>query len=546
MQRACGWTTLFSVYRVLHVLGLIVFTSSSSTIAHAYHVHASGNFYTYDNGNVVPLAFARVEIMDSDSDTDTILDDTMGTGNTDQNGHFEIDGSGGDGGNFWWSKPDVYARVDLSDDYPGPLPPVYGGKPHPVRCTDELNSARGKDTPEHDHDNVSGFVDLGSFVWGDKGQATAPSVWLRSRAAYMDYVNRFHSIPPAGYYDIEYWSGIWTGTPWTNLDTTHWPRHYPTGLSGETCFHEFAHSIRHSFDGGQNHFNWDVTRFTYARYHDICDQTNDGFAFNEGWAEYWDGSDCSKSLQLDFEIEGDVANALAQVAQCCEAGAAGLLQVLHYNPGRIHSFEEFRKYYELRFHDGCAANVHLPSKIASRDVPESITWEQQSQWVMGESAAQSSYITTLGQSLQAALNAAGEINVANEQDRGYLAFQTLIRPHLIQAGIATRLLAKQRIDVEIENKDLVAAHLADGTFSRWYAKEKQEYLQAVAKVNLAALRRARQAVQPLRKYPEGRILVRELQRKVSTLEKLVASGGRPPLVMQPTVLTDAPIVKVSQ
>lgn len=149
-----------------------------------YHVHARGYFYTIDEGQVVPLAHARVELMDSDSDTDTLLDDRMGIGYTDQNGYFEFDGEGDDTGHYWWSKPDVYARVVLTDD-----------TPNPVRCADELNNERYKDTPEHDHDNWEGDVDFGSFIWGEQDRSTSPSVWLHAREVFVDYTSLVGAPP---------------------------------------------------------------------------------------------------------------------------------------------------------------------------------------------------------------------------------------------------------------------------------------------------------------------------------------------------------------
>jgi hypothetical protein len=514
----------------------------SATNVHAYHVHASGNFYTWENGVLVPLKFARVEIMDSDSDTDTILDDTLGTGNTDANGHFEIDGSGGDGGSFWWSKPDVYARVDLSDDYPRVLPPEYGGKAHPVRCTDELNSARGCDSPEHDHDNISGNVDVGSWAWGNKTESSAPTVWLASRDAFVRFVEAFHNIPPAGYYDIEYWSGIWTGTPWTNLDATHWPIHYTTD-GGRVNSHEFGHSVRHSFDGGQNHFNWDVTRFVYARYHDLCDSTNHGFAFNEGWAEFWAGDTGGCNATLDFEVEGDVANALAQVASCCEAKTAGLLQTLNFNPGRIHSFDEFRQEYEKRFHDGCALKASTRVAVGTTKELHPLTDEQQDAWLQGELDAQSAKLAELERALSKAMLQAHEAE-SHVERQPYQVFQAVLKPYLLRASIQTRKLAIERLKSERHDREAVRRSLEDGTFDQRYAERKRRYLRAVWSVNLRELRAASRKLQSLKKTPEGTVLLDELRQKIARLERQHRSGDPPPAGMQPAFLTSETLEKV--
>ncbi len=515
-----------------------------------YHVHASGDFYTWDNGNLVPLKFARVEIMDSDSDTDTILDDTLGTGNTDQNGHYEIDGYGGDGGSYWWSKPDVYARVDLSDDYPRTLPPAYNGQPHPVRCTDELNSARGKDTPEHDHDNVSGNVTLGAFVWGDKNQSTAPSVWLNAKAVFEDYINVTGTIPPAGHYDIEYWSGIWSGTPWSNLDTTHWPRHYPT--YGGTSMHEFAHTVRHSFDGDQNHFNWDVTRFVYARYHDHCDHSNRGFAFNEGWAEYWAGDTSPCNTPLNSEVEGDVAYALNQLEQCKErdtpgfVGKAGMVRVLELHPYAIHSIEQFQAAYSKEFPTACVGVLQQPEEVSHNKPPyPRVAWEDQVTFVQNEIAAQTRVVADLKEKLKAAMTDARRTRVVCEDTNCYAIFHTLIKPHLMQATIQTRLLAISRLKNEIRDNEQVAKRLNDGSFTAWYAKRKTDYMRAIWNANLPYLRDALKAVGPMEKSETGALLVRKLRTKLDKLEASFSAGETPPLGMQPSFLTDEKLEKIA-
>ena len=75
--------------------------------------------------------------------------------------------------------------------------------------------------------------------------------------------------------------------------------------------HEFAHSFRHQLDGDEAHFTFDSARFWDLRSHSAtsCSSTNHGFAFNEGWAEYWadevQATPCTNSN--DFSIERNVA-----------------------------------------------------------------------------------------------------------------------------------------------------------------------------------------------------------------------------------------------
>lgn len=509
-----------------------------------YRVHASGDFFTWENGVQVPLKFARVEIMDSDSDTDTILDDTLGVGNTDENGHYEIDGSGGDGGSFWWSKPDVYARVDLSDDFPRPLPPFFNGKAHPVRCTDELDSSRSTDTPEHDHDNASGNVNLGGWVWGNKNSDSAPTVWMHSCDVFTNYVSRFNEVPPSGHYDIEYWSGVWAGTPWSNLDTTHWPRHYPTA-GGSVNMHEFGHTIRHSLDGNGAHFAGDVIRFAYARSHSNCDDTNPGFAFNEGWAEYWadDVGACNKPLNM--EVEGDVANALSQVSKCLEGGGpAGLLQVLKKNPGKIHSFPEFAKCYEQIFHNGCAAKLANPLAIGRHDQAIRSNPEDQQAWIRKEVAAENRKIQELQQQLAIARETVASVASNHISSEFFKNFHSLIRPHLLEASLRSRELARDRVESELRERDEIVKRLNDGTFNLWYSAGKKRYLDQIWTINLAAIADALKAAAPVGKSAEGKVLMGKLSDKLKRFRKSYRAGEPPPLGMQPDLLADEEVTRV--
>jgi hypothetical protein len=107
-------------------------------------VTATGFAYCHDGTDNTdsPLTGARVQLMDSDCDGSTICDDVMGQGYVATDGSFNVTGTGGDPGNYSWSRPDVYVRVVFNDD-------------RGVRLTDELDRDQYFDTPEHDHDNTA-------------------------------------------------------------------------------------------------------------------------------------------------------------------------------------------------------------------------------------------------------------------------------------------------------------------------------------------------------------------------------------------------------
>src|SRR6185369_9205652 len=82
------------------------------------------------------------------------------------------------------------------------------------------------------------------------------------------------------------------GSPFTTWDTIHWP-----GVKKDfgAFYHEFGHRLRHAIDGDVAHFNNDLVWYRYGRHHERDEDTNLGFAFNEGWANYF-----RDRLQPDF------------------------------------------------------------------------------------------------------------------------------------------------------------------------------------------------------------------------------------------------------
>ena len=156
--------------------------------------------------------------------------------------------------------------------------------------------------------------------------------------------------PPQGGQEIQA-DAPTAGTPFTPHTSIWWASDYNVGRDpGEDTVarHEFAHAFRHAFDGDLGHFLGDVVAHNYLRHHSACDKTGLGFAFNEGWAEYWardfaPAPSCPGLASDDFEVEGNVAAALTELELRCTGGDRRLMvDVLRAGPGVIHSFQEFR------------------------------------------------------------------------------------------------------------------------------------------------------------------------------------------------------------
>jgi hypothetical protein len=140
---------------------------------------------------------------------------------------------------------------------------------------------------------------------------------------------------------------IWD-TAYTTWDTIHWPWHGDAKTNFGALDHEFGHRLRHAADGDTDHFNWDATRFRYLRDHIPTDVTNEGFAFNEGWAEYHktllhpDAVSTTWTSPVGDNVEGDVASQLLRLSNQCGGFAKLWATMKDAGANAFHSIDEFR------------------------------------------------------------------------------------------------------------------------------------------------------------------------------------------------------------
>lgn len=142
-----------------------------------------------------------------------------------------------------------------------------------------------------------------------------------------------------------------SGVPFSPYTDVWWPAGYsPTKDIGtgprSVAQHEYAHTVRHALDGDQRHFFLDSGRFWYLRSHSgsSCKGTNHGFAFNEGWAEFWadEVRPTPCPTPTDFSIERNVAFELKRLVRSCRDVDRGrMVAVLARNRGAIHSMSDF-------------------------------------------------------------------------------------------------------------------------------------------------------------------------------------------------------------
>lgn len=290
-----------------------------------------------------PLDNATVELVEYrwPGWSDPVID----RGLTDAAGRFSLRGTGG----WVFGDPTTYVRVLYESRVPPP--PDKGTRVH-----DEIGRTRVGIGPRFDF--RFGVLDMGAL----NSNGLDCLLWDGLGRAVEDYRATADPVAPLPYDDvaIQRWSAASAGTPFALLSTISWPTGYRgSGVRSEiTVFHEFAHTVRHSFDGDFGHFLGDVVSFNYLRNHNTCDVTNEGFAFNEGWAEFWETRSSPLPRGRAFcntpprwDVEGDVAADLRQWSRC--VGYENMARILRDNPSAIHSRDEFVAALRARFPRAC-------------------------------------------------------------------------------------------------------------------------------------------------------------------------------------------------
>ena len=197
-----------------------------------------------------------------------------------------------------------------------------------------------------------------------------------------------------GLVEVEFPTVLIWDTPMTTWHTIHWPSNWnPIALAGipevntgdpadnfDAIYHEFGHRLRHTADGDDEHFNWDMTRFKYARSHSMNLLSNEGFAFNEGSAEFhkslfsdivdvpypdgtWPRTFSDPDAEADpagDNVEGDVANQLFLLSKDCGGFPKLWATLRDAGPESIHSIDEFRAEFMQR-NPLCGTKIKSPA-----------------------------------------------------------------------------------------------------------------------------------------------------------------------------------------
>lgn len=299
---------------------LICLLFSLHHLVRSYDVTAYGKVVCHGQG----VPYTEISLMDEDWP----VDKKMGATTTDSTGHFRVSGSASDIGFGNARRPDVLIRMEYRRYSTSAR---FQVKPPTLRKKDRSPVLK----------NRKGNVNFGNIELNTEECLS----YLRFYDATNDFFNRVGYRVP---FDLTIRTAylVHGGTPYSAYRTIHLPNNPEMVLSAETAEHELAHTVRHHYDGSLIHFLRDVMKYKYTQNHSCSSKTNKGFAFNEGWAEYWENDCQSGTLTGDQDIEQNVATALTHLQSKCSTSNRGMWEVLRKHAGKIHSLSEFKHYHK--------------------------------------------------------------------------------------------------------------------------------------------------------------------------------------------------------
>ena len=279
--------------------------------------------------NGKPIPHSKITLMDED----VLGDQTMATGKTGVDGSFHLTGKGGDA---FGGLPDPYVKPEY----------LYSASDGALSVRPRPNLLI-KDDKTKTVKNKKGTVNFGTT------NVSSPEcdAYLKFLKAVKLYHKRIGQKVPGGTVDVRTRVIIAFGTPYVRYKQIQIPRKYK--LSQTTAHHELAHVVRHVYDENLSHFLADVVKFKYLQKHSCSKITNRGFAFNEGWAEFYAGQ-CNKAggYKGGHRTEGNVARAFRKLRNNCRVSWFKYVNVLRKNKRKIHSWAEYNTRFKKMY--GCS------------------------------------------------------------------------------------------------------------------------------------------------------------------------------------------------
>jgi hypothetical protein len=182
-----------------------------------------------------------------------------------------------------------------------------------------------------------------------------------------------------------------------------------------------------------------VARFGYAKSHSLCLTSNEGFAFNEGWAEFWAHTPATCGDGTNFSQEGNVATALTGLEKC--ANRATMVRVLRETPGAIHSYGEFK----TKFFSIVGARACLIKSIGGLEAVEgTLSAAEQTSGLEGQISAQTGLINSLSRRVGGVRARAVKPGKCTTR-RCVTGIEKVIEPSALNAQIAQAKLVRERL-----------------------------------------------------------------------------------------------------
>lgn len=341
---------------------------------------------------------------------------------------------------------------------------------------------------------------VGGMLQRAPGLSHPCAIWLSAHRANRAFEAETGHRLPAGGLLIQN-EALGAGVPWTAHVEIYWAENYDVGwaddnpgtFDDDTMRHEFGHVIRHGYDGDATHFFGDIIHHEYARHHGRCARTGLGFAFNEGWGDYWAGRNqtrprCDPPVAVDdYAVEGNVSAELKVLADRCFAGRrAPMAEVLRTNPGVIHSLEEFR----ARLPAECRHPTVTAVTDAAESEPPPVAPGTAARLARRHIRALTRDVRGLRVDLQAAVRRSRRLPACRPAacDK---AIERRLGPAQVKTDLAmTRLVRRSFKNQNTVKKQRALRALGMRDAVRRFLKRRKSYLRSAARIEMRGIRKA--------------------------------------------------------
>ena len=344
---------------------------------------------------------------------------------------------------------------------------------------------------------------VGAYLYQQPGLSHPCSIWLGAHKANREFEAMTGRRLPAGGLLIQN-DAIGAGVPWTAHVEIYWGENANAGWnngSDNTVRHEFGHVIRHGDDGDATHFFGDIVHHNYGRHHGQCAKTGLGFAFNEGWADYWARrnltrpNNCDPAVTPDdYEVEGNVSAELNDLADRCFGGQmAPMVEVLRTNRGEIHSLEEFR----ARVPAGCRYRTVAATTVAASAEPAPRSLPALAASARRHIRGLNRDLRGLKVDLRSAVKRSRRLPSCRRAKCGR-ALERRLAPAQVRTEIALTRLVRRSFYLQNSTKEQKALRALSpiGAVNR-LRRLRKAYLRSAARTSITGIKRALRAGRPL-------------------------------------------------